>query len=279
MKIYHFTTAARALEILNSGKLFLSDVACANDSSEGNYGRKLIEKYILENYKSKKEAGFLTSLVNINTPHRDDLGLFVTCFTKEVCNSFSWMVYGDYGAGAALKFDSKKLYQAVKNKDPFVKIGDVVYDDKRQRAELEKVKKKAEKAAGTTSDGYDFDVALKKARFFLGVYPFFKHPAYRCEHEKRVAIVCGRESLDNPNAFKGLARSDDAVIDLENITGLTRASLLLKNLFAKGAFEGVVLGGNIDPCYKEKIESAVEKNYGEKLHIIHSTIPMRRKEN
>ena len=114
--VYHYTTAAGFLGIIQSGKLWASDIFYLNDSAEVMYARRAIETFIkrrfpdgdvhigLQDYKTVREL-----LLGGPAAWGTAADAFVACFSADSDSLSQWRGYGAGTNGFALGFDRRLL--------------------------------------------------------------------------------------------------------------------------------------------------------------------------
>lgn len=120
-RLYHYTNAAGLKGILESGKLWLSDMTSLNDPSEMVYGFKCALPILREQVATIHRAGkkftdnitaFAESGLVQKVAH-----FFVCSFTSQPDNLEQWRAYADAAKGYALGFDGKLLEDAFIHND------------------------------------------------------------------------------------------------------------------------------------------------------------------
>lgn len=213
-RIFHYTNDKGLRGILESGKIWLTDIFCLNDPAELRHG---IE-HAIELIRSMAENGppefklFATKFSAISSGGIErSAHYFVSCFSKNGDELGQWRAYGDDGRGFALGFDGTRLEQrfaapngvAMPNNSTFP----VTYDDRMLRTIHEKVIQKlvpfVSEPRGRNLDNYAINAYMKHLSINLSVLVFwvalyFKHEAYVNECEYRfLQIQSGDLTAEN----------------------------------------------------------------------------------
>ena len=205
--IYHYTSPSAFISIFKSGKIRFTDIRFLNDNSGKLYFiKKLLEfceknrnQYpaFVEAVNSLLKENDLSELKNLkvsNVKYYEDTILpykpdrtFVFCASKD-CDSLNmWNYYirnGDYqGYSIGLKidrllstFDTSEPNQA----DSFIVLyGEILYDEKKQFDEIEKLAQKIEHGA-KRADRLSMDGAILKVRAYIDLQgAFYKSPKFK----------------------------------------------------------------------------------------------------
>lgn len=219
--IYHYTNDVGLRGILESGRLWLTDIFNLNDPSELEYGvSKAVD--ILKN-----KAGSSCAEIEEFTRHIDDFKLetasyFICSFSFCGNDLGQWRAYADNGRGYALGFDTKSLQKAFKKQGcdspvssvPALKIGhsgqgekpipetlSLTYNDKKLIQIQTKI---INHTTHLISLQRERNLSQRDSSFFLKDLAtmfyvkvvlaslFFKHEAYRNEQEYRFLEVHGK---------------------------------------------------------------------------------------
>ena len=118
--LWHYTNGHSLLKILESGRLYSTQVSCLNDSSEMRYGQTLFKKALAEAL-SKFDGDdrvkqfvtrYLKQIDEVNaqaTPAHAPSMFFVTCFTSKEDDLSTWRAYGSGQNGYAIAFKAGHL--------------------------------------------------------------------------------------------------------------------------------------------------------------------------
>jgi len=225
--LYHYTNAAGLKGILESGKLWLSDIRSLNDPSEISHPFSRVISTLQEVVASSHPAG--TKFTN-NIKVFAESGLlqkvahfFVCSFSSEPDDLYQWQSYAEQASGYALGFNGKLLENAFITKpdgsaDPHRSTLLIRYDD----TELEHVQRAIvtrmaslvtapEGRKGLSADAINAYMAELTVRALLPLVQVvlsFKHPAFKHEHEFRFLEI---HRMDQPPAVQTRQRSSGEV--------------------------------------------------------------------
>lgn len=124
--IYHYCSMEALLGILDSGRIWLSDINATNDSLEGVWLDSKLQMLhqginkdseLPQHYKEFKQGN----------PH-----IFISCFTEEDDILSQWRGYGDDGKGVAIGFLVNRFCVACENENSMLSLNQVIYDDSLQ---------------------------------------------------------------------------------------------------------------------------------------------------
>lgn len=201
-KIYHYTNDAGLRGILETGKIWFTDIFNLNDPSELRYGMSPA----IEMMETAGAVGspatrqFCTNVVAMLRGRIEDTAnYFVCCFSHEPDDLGQWRAYADNGRGYALGFDAHMLEQAfskslpgagqtfpVNYKDePLQEIHRKIVDDLIPMIDLPHENWFPRDAINDYMDEIAVNVCLPILRSGL----FFKHKAYANEQEYRFMQV------------------------------------------------------------------------------------------
>ena len=137
--VWHYTNGSGFLGILQSSKLYASQVAALNDAKETEYATDLFKQAINQLIGEKKgdvdAVNFLTSVLDFvkdepDNPTRGISKFFVTCFSADGDDVNQWMKYARGDGRYAIGFHVGGLFR-----DPTSCLYRVVYDrDKQEKA-------------------------------------------------------------------------------------------------------------------------------------------------
>lgn len=127
--LYHYTTPAGALGILEEKIIRASNAVFLNDSEEIRFALRIASDICLELADSPKyhhlEKSVLrdTGLRLIDGPIHEYSNIFVACFSRNGDDLSQWRGYGRDGRGVSLGFNTRALVKLLENqKIRFVKI-------------------------------------------------------------------------------------------------------------------------------------------------------------
>jgi hypothetical protein len=202
--LYHYTTGNGLIDIIRSGELWATQVACLNDSSELLYPIELLHSKVDTMSKSpiSLEVSFLLKQIeeglSASTIHTE--GRFLACFSEDGDDLSQWRAYGGGEGGYAIEFDSLHL----RHHQPSTTIlGKVEYREKQQSGFLDDLLE--------SCISFFFDGVRKKrapsieewATEFLQYFaslaimfaPFIKHSRFAGEREWRLVYHLEDEAI------------------------------------------------------------------------------------
>ncbi|CAA7626016.1 conserved hypothetical protein [Candidatus Terasakiella magnetica] len=117
--LWHYTNGTSLISILESGRLFATQLACLNDQTEYRYSVNLYRQAMLALWPSAKstETEHLFGLIDEHlSPERYATSRnewFVTCFSEMRDDLSQWRAYGGGENGYAIGFDTMALAQGI----------------------------------------------------------------------------------------------------------------------------------------------------------------------
>jgi len=198
--IYHYTNDAGLKGILESGKIWLSDVFSLNDPSELRHGFSIfIEALESKAANAPDPFKLFTRTMRTSLERIRESATYFACSLSATGDDLGqWRAYADNGQGFAIGFDAQKLERS------FVPPGTsqsvsasfpVTYDD----AQLRKIHREiVDQVLGFVSvqcDGADIlklylaELGTLAASHAMHASLFFKHSAYENEKEYRFLKV------------------------------------------------------------------------------------------
>jgi Protein of unknown function (DUF2971) len=110
--LYHYTTADGLIGIINSRKMWASNISYLNDSSELSYASGLV-RAVLFNKKDHTDSEVLREFIDraeFTFNEFDWLSdVYITCFCEDGDLLSQWRGYGAMGGGYAIGFEAKLL--------------------------------------------------------------------------------------------------------------------------------------------------------------------------
>jgi Protein of unknown function (DUF2971) len=119
-ELWHYTDANGLIGILQSGKVWTTQVSCLNDTLEQRYFSQLIHRAVKE--RRKQNADFqLEPLFRVADEALGNLdftamGQFVTCFSEAEDDLAQWRGYGGGECGYAIGFRSQAFLEVIKTR-------------------------------------------------------------------------------------------------------------------------------------------------------------------
>ena len=202
--IYHYTDDHGLRGILETGRLWFTDLFNLNDPSELNHGIKSALD-VLESEADKGppeakkfNAQFRRALAgNVETSAH----YFVCCFSTTGDDLGQWRAYADDGRGYAIGFNAEILEKAFASAPvpgPSVSTFPVSYDDKRLLKIHEQLVAKTipaisaphgQKLSEEVISQFMQSLSVRLAASCFGISLYFKHKAYSNEQEYRFLQV------------------------------------------------------------------------------------------
>jgi len=181
-RIYHYTNDVGLKGVLESGKLWLTEISSLNDPSELNHGfgvavEELNKAVANEPAESQKFAHDLELIAVKNTIHRS-ADFFICSFSLCGDDLGKWRAYADNGRGFALGFDAAALETGTAL-DSFP----LTYDDVRLAEIDREIISKMIHLTKLPKCKDDLSIAFMT--YVTNAAIFFKHPAYKSEVEYR----------------------------------------------------------------------------------------------
>lgn len=192
--LYHYTSGAGLIEIIRSGELWATQLACLNDASKLLYPVELLRDKVRAKLRNPltDEIQFLLKKVDAGlTPQVATEGRFLSCFSEDGDDLSQWRGYGGGEGGYAIAFDAQYLRQLAARG---MILGKVEYDEQKQSLFLDDVlthlirfyldglkKKRAPFVDEWTTEFLDFWAAN-----LIEIAPFIKHPRFKGEREWRL---------------------------------------------------------------------------------------------
>ncbi len=198
--IYHYTNDVGLKGILESGKLWLTDIFNLNDPSELRHGfRRATEIWGGKGLYGWGEAEGIAAVFERfynDAKFREFAHSFTCSFSSDGDDLGQWRAYADNGRGYAIGFDRQALESAFirKGVSPFAQTLSVTYDDERLADLQGQIVEKALSLTNLPTEKglsapvvkiFRLKLLVSLAAHALHAALFFKHPAYRNEQEYR----------------------------------------------------------------------------------------------
>lgn len=125
MNIYHYTSGSSLLNILNTSKLWATDISFLNDSKELYEGLNIVSKFGYERwiqFKDDEKHPFhiwykMVELITDQTiDYSKENNINVISFTTEGDYIRQWMAYCQNNSGYCIEFDKAKLSESILDK-------------------------------------------------------------------------------------------------------------------------------------------------------------------
>jgi hypothetical protein len=191
--IYHYTDDRGLRGIIESGKLWFTDIFDLNDPSELRHGFSFAVKALDDREKSKP-TGAAVALAQDFARFLHDGGIehaahfFVCCFSSDGDELVQWRAYADDGRGYALGFSGQKLEneftQPTGTPTEEHSTFPITYDDAMLDTIQGEMADSLFRLVGSAS-AFDQEWSIYHSVNAMRATIFFKHPAYRNEKEFR----------------------------------------------------------------------------------------------
>jgi hypothetical protein len=188
--IYHYTDSGGLRGIIETGRLWLSDVFSMNDPSELNHGFSIFLDVLKDKAVSHDAQLFAKGLLSFrNRIGIQKSGHYFTCsFSKAGNDLGQWRAYADNGRGYVLGFNTTQLEAAFTQagKPGFAETSPLAYDDARLRNIHRQIADKLFQFLSLPCNlaaGAEWYTQLSLKALEAGLH--FKHPAYINEQEYR----------------------------------------------------------------------------------------------
>jgi hypothetical protein len=190
--LWHYTTSAGLIGIIESGSIFATQVSCLNDSTEIRYYSMSFRTALteqLENIDDEATSKFLKRYVTLlqdedTTPMSADLPYFVTCFTPLQDDVNHWRDYGGGENGYAIGVRTRDL-----SGPGYSLVGRVNYNSQVHTAIAREAAQKTVEyyREGLQSGLTNWDDRFLKVWDFAltQLTPFVKEPGFAAEKEVR----------------------------------------------------------------------------------------------
>jgi Protein of unknown function (DUF2971) len=203
--IYHYTDDAGLKGILETGKVWLSDIFSLNDPSELSHGFSIFA----ETLKTSAASGppearlFANSMDRFLERLRDTAQYFSCSFSADGDDLGQWRAYADNGHGYALGFNATLLESSFEKQSqgpiPNTASFPITYKDAKLAAiHSDLVSRvfnlislpRGRKLSDAVVNAYMGELAVMLASHAMHACLFFKHPSYKNEQEYRFLKVC-----------------------------------------------------------------------------------------
>jgi hypothetical protein len=193
--LYHYTSQAGLLGIIQNRALWATNLLFLNDSMEVNHAIQMIQENTekLDKELSPEESKFLKKLSNnfskFNTPAYQNFGGIYTCsFSGNKDLLSQWRGYCPDGSGFSIGFDFKSSLGYLVEEQDFILVK-CEYDKIKQ---IKMIDEFLERVLGYFHESeinvgeIDYVLNLKVWDDFLALAPILKHPKFEQEEEWRL---------------------------------------------------------------------------------------------
>lgn len=194
-KLYHYTSQAGLLGMMDSKSLWFTDMLYMNDSEEYHYAAAVVKEIIEKNYDKYLMSG-LTNQYYLRSKH-----LFTFSLSAKRDTLSQWRGYCPNG-GYSIRFTENDLADLISR--PYLKFKKCIYNKEDiEKLVLEQIVMTTEEnyykmmetdisreSSGKARSGMPYEIA-KRAYNFL---PFIKHPSFEEEEEWRFVTDTTQDS-------------------------------------------------------------------------------------
>ncbi|NQE60785.1 DUF2971 domain-containing protein [Caulobacter sp. RHG1] len=187
--LYHYTSVAAALAMIESQTFWLSEYTAMNDTSEFAFARELYLRLLPTVEGGLSLVPRVIALTALEDVQRN-MTMLIGSLTERRDDLNQWRLYADNGGGCVVGIDASYLEH-----DAGVAIRTVLYDEERVsrllRASMTVLQEAYEE------DPLDFEVSYDYARRAIVDLFTIKHPAFADEREVRVSrmLVVGAQGI------------------------------------------------------------------------------------
>lgn len=205
LPLYHYTSGTSLIRIIESGKLWTTQISCLNDAKEIIHAIELLQNAILQREKCAVSPEFALLLVQLRellaNPNPEVAGIFVTCFSERRDDLSQWRAYGGAEGGYAIEFDTEKLLKStVENRGYLMPV---TYDEDAKEILMADILKWSEEyfmeGLRLSRAPSPEEWADEFARYWLDslayLAPVLKHPSFKDEAEWRLIYLLKFEDV------------------------------------------------------------------------------------
>ena len=203
-EFWHYTDANGLIGILESGKIWATQVSCLNDSLEHKYFGDLVLEEVRRRLTGKIDPVLATVFgVGIEAlAHRDfsAAGHFVSCFSEVEDDLGQWRGYGGGQCGYAIGFDVTSIFNSLERRGLTLMLP-MNYDEAEHARIVQRVVDWASQyllAEHEKTKPTDLKIwsgqMLEALAFQLDlVASILKHPKFSSEKERRILTMLGTD--------------------------------------------------------------------------------------
>ncbi|BHH83512.1 DUF2971 domain-containing protein [Desulforhopalus sp. 52FAK] len=237
-RLYHYTTFSGLLGIIDSNKLWASDIRYMNDSAELKHTVDLIRIEITERVVSGHPKPDLLNEFLDWVTHRITNGhmLFASSFRANGNLLSQWRGYSRIGKGVSLGFRPGFILDCAQKQN--FQIGKCVYKRKEQRCLISQIIDSVEVLADKIEDNLDnkdrvsvyHEIFEKIESDLLRIAAILKHPSFKEEEEWRIVSPVITDYLAEPVLFREGTSMLVPYVEF-NLADTKKSSLILDHLF------------------------------------------------
>jgi hypothetical protein len=195
-RVYHYTTGAGLIGIIQSGSLWATQIACLNDTKELVHAvdelKDAIAKHRAVGVSVDAEFILQKMLGLLDKPDPEVSGAFVASFSEVDDDLSQWRAYGDGEGGYAIEFDTQALVNATAQYGSY--FVPVYYTDQQKHTLFDDSIRWSETyfvQGLTTVPARDRELwgmlfAQRWLQHLSFLAPLIKHPKFAGEHERRI---------------------------------------------------------------------------------------------
>ena len=201
--LYHYTSFAGLLGIVDSGELRASDIRYMNDSAELRHTLDLMRHHITERMAAGTDApGVLNRLLEWLS-HRIVSGPMLFCASFRANGNLlsQWRGYAVHGKGVSLGFDPLRICECVEAQG--FQVGKCLYEPRRQNTLIEQIVDAVEaRCRRTEAAALGSDIFEDIEADLLRIAAILKHPSFEEEQEWRLVSPMVVNSENQPIHFR-----------------------------------------------------------------------------
>ena len=180
--LYHYCTIETFFNIMQTQKLWLSDIEKSNDYMEIKWGRQQTARIIKKLFEKEKKT--ILSELDISV-YDYDRKTYAICFSEKKDMLSQWRGYGDNGAGISIGFNKEKLDTIDEYNSIGVAFKKVLYKKEEQEKFINK-KISESMSCLKKKNRSELSVIFDKNNYLI--YPFMKKDSFLEEKEWRIIV-------------------------------------------------------------------------------------------
>jgi len=250
-ELFHYTCPKCFHSIIESGEIWLTDIANVNDPREGDYGLQVIQSVLARN-RTRVDEEFAKSIMSYKSLFglNESWSLYVACFCSAGERAQMWKNYACAGTGYAIAFDYDKLIAGALAGKKY-SLFRVLYDRVIQEQKIEATLEHAfalELTMNLPAKDHQLFWMKELAVALIACASRFKAPKWSYEEEFRLSIV------DPPDILK---------FDSE---GKSRIRIDLARDTVKSVIRGSRSGANLDVLAMRALLN--QQGYGTDVQVV-----------
>lgn len=205
MHLYHYTTGDNLIRIIESGKLWSTQITCLSDTAEVRYAVEELHRRVRAR-RSGAHQLYIDPLLRrldevLSNSQLETAPLFIACFSGEKDDLSQWRAYSGDEGGYAIRFDMQKLAKSGVGSECL--LLKVEYEPENQANLLDDIVNRAEQlyinCEGRQRAANLDEWTQEFVHFYLWRIEIFlaclKHPAFRGEKEWRLVCYLSPDNL------------------------------------------------------------------------------------